>query len=373
MKYWVYMNGEVPGCYIPTELVALPSFSNTTLVCPAEGEILEKNWRRAGEFPDLITLLHERDAQRPPALMPAPEPITADVNNMIDSASSRLFSHVADLMKELESRREERAMTMSVQRQLIELKDQLQREREKAASLEGRVVMIAELEDSLRKQQNLVSGLEAALKAREEGMSELRMALEKTRTEMEGSKRRLGEALNDLGIRNRLGDKISRYLTEKELSLAKALGVIRRLEEDLHRLVPGGLTVGASPSEKRTEVAPPLRAEPMSPPPPFPVPPAVESQPFSLPPPPPPPPPPVAEVSAPMAAAASAPAPAAAPEIPTLKPSDLLDSRPLPQAFTTDDPPPPPPPLEGPPPTGQPAAQGAIVEFFKKFTSKIDS
>lgn len=348
MKYWVYMNGEVPGCYQPPELVALPSFSNTTLVCPAEGEILEKNWRRAGEFPELIKLLHERDAQRPPALSPAPEPISADVNNMIDSASSRLFSHVADLMKELEARRDERAMTLSVQRQLVELKDQLQRERERASSLESRVVLIAELEDSLRKQQNLVSGLEAALKAREEGMSELRIALEKTRTEMEGSKRRLGEALNDLGIRNRLVDKISRDLTEKELSLAKALGVIRRLEEDLHRLVPGTL------AEMKKAFASPPSAEPMSPPPPpFPMPPAVESQPARVPPP---------ELPA-----------AASPEIPALKPSELLDARPLPQAFTTDDPPPPPPPLEVPPPTGQPAAQGAIVEFFKKFTSKIDS
>ena len=53
MKFWVYLNGEVPGCFIPADLAKLEGFSGTTLVCPAEGEVLEKNWQRAGEFPDL--------------------------------------------------------------------------------------------------------------------------------------------------------------------------------------------------------------------------------------------------------------------------------------------------------------------------------
>src|SRR5438270_11249691 len=34
------LNGEVPGSYAPPELVALAGFSMTTLVCPAEGEIV---------------------------------------------------------------------------------------------------------------------------------------------------------------------------------------------------------------------------------------------------------------------------------------------------------------------------------------------
>ena len=46
MKYWVYMNGEVPGSFTAAELAGLTGFSMTSLVCPAEGEILDKNWRR---------------------------------------------------------------------------------------------------------------------------------------------------------------------------------------------------------------------------------------------------------------------------------------------------------------------------------------
>ena len=117
MKYWVYMNGEVPGCYTPPELGSLAGFTMTTLVCPAEGEILEKNWRRSGEFPEIIKILQERDAHRAPsspAQADAAGVVPGDVNNLIDTASSRLFSHVSDLMKELENRREERAMTQSV-------------------------------------------------------------------------------------------------------------------------------------------------------------------------------------------------------------------------------------------------------------------
>jgi hypothetical protein len=83
-------------------------------------------------------------------------------------------------------------------------------------------------------------------------MSELRIQLERARGDLDGSKRRLGESLNDLAIRNRLVDKLSRDLTEKELSLAKALGVIRRLEEDLNRIAPIVIPVAAP--EKKDEV-----------------------------------------------------------------------------------------------------------------------
>ncbi|MBI3550940.1 MAG: hypothetical protein HY077_00355 [Elusimicrobia bacterium] len=240
MKYWVYMNGEVPGSYTPAELVALNGFSMTSLVCPAEGEILEKNWRRSGEFSDIIKVLHERDAKQPPSApsLAQESVMTADVNQVIDTASTRLFSQVSHLMKELENRREERALTVTLQRQVVDLKDQLLAAQDKLYGLEGKMPRIAELEEIVRKDETAISNLESALKAREEGLGELRQQTEKTKIELENTKRRLGESLNDLSIRNRLVDKLSRDLTEKELSLAKSLGVIRRLEEDLNRLCP---------------------------------------------------------------------------------------------------------------------------------------
>lgn len=321
MKYWVYMNGEVPGCYPPPDLVALTGFTMTTLVCPAEGEILEKNWRRSGEFPDIIKVLHERDAQKPPSAptLAQESVMTGDVNQLIDTASGRLFSHVAELMKELENRREERALTLSVQRQLVDLKDQLQQTREKNAQLESRIPRISELEESMRKDQDRIDLLETSLKAREEGLGELRVQLEKSRTDLESSRRRLGEAINDLAIRNRLVDKLSRDLTEKELSLAKSLGVIRRLEEDLHRLVPtSGAALDSADAESLTDSAdgPASALGPLD--------------------------------SAPALAAQDS----AGPE----------ESA----AYTSDDP----APGQVPAPPGAPAAQTAIVDLFKRFINK---
>lgn len=260
MKYWVYMNGEVPGSYTPGELAALPGFGNTTLVCPAEGEILEKNWRRSGEFDDLIKAMADRDSKLPPPDRrtrdgAAEAAASGDVDKLLDTTSARLFTHVSTLMKELENRREERALTTSLQRQLVELNAQLNALKEKNASLETRLPRLAELEESVRRDLAQIESLESALKAREEGMSELRVQLEKQRNEHENSKRRLGEALNDLAIRNRLVDKLSRDLTEKEVSLAKSLGVIRRMEEELNRLVPHqdepAPNVNASPDDVR--------------------------------------------------------------------------------------------------------------------------
>jgi hypothetical protein len=237
MKYWVYMNGEVPGCYTPQELAALSGFSGTTLVCPAEGEIVEKNWRRSGEFSDIIQFVQERDAAKPPTA-PGPDALTGDVNALLDSTSARLFGHVSGLMKELETRREERGVLQSVQRQLVDLQEQLQRMREKNIELEGRMPRLRELEESSRRDQDRLQALETAIKGREEGLAELRVQLEKTKNDADAARRRLNDTGNDLAIRNRLVDKLSRDLTDKELSLAKALGLIRRLEEDLHRVTP---------------------------------------------------------------------------------------------------------------------------------------
>src|SRR6184192_4849311 len=109
MKYWVYLKGQVPGSYSPRELASLDEFSVTTLVCPAEGEIREKNWRRSGEFADIIAELQERDAARQPAPPLADVGVVADVGAMLDSAGARLFGQVSELMRQLESQREERA------------------------------------------------------------------------------------------------------------------------------------------------------------------------------------------------------------------------------------------------------------------------
>lgn len=235
MKYWVYMNGEVPGCYTPQELSALNGFSGTTLVCPAEGEIVEKNWRRSGEFSEIIAVMQDRDAARAPA---APDPFTGDVNQFLDSTSARLFGQVSTLMHELETRREEQALLQTVQRQLVELQAQMQKTREKNIEMEGRMARLRELEEATRRDQERIHMLETGIKGREEGLAELRVQLEKTRGEADAARKRVGDTLNDLAIRNRLVDKLSRDLTEKELNLTKALGLIRRLEEDLHKAVP---------------------------------------------------------------------------------------------------------------------------------------
>ncbi len=328
MKYWVYMNGEVPGSYAPTELAGLVGFSMTTLICPAEGEILEKNWRRAGEFEEVIKVLHERDAKLPPSgPRQAQEAVmTGDINALLDTASSRLFSHVSDLMKELENRREERALTVSLQRQLLDVKEQLRQARERSEHLETRMARIAELEEAARRDQAQIAKLESAVKAREQGMGEQRIQLEKLRLEFENAKRRLGESVNDLAIRNRLVDKLSRDLTEKELSLAKALGVIRRLEEDLNRLCPP-----PTPRE-----AAPAKSEP---------PPALAPAPAAA---------PVAEALPPQG-----PAPLDAPEPPAEEGKPLPAIEPLPAR----------PPL---PPKSSTAAQEALVKRFRKLINKYE-
>ena len=259
MKYWVYMNGEVPGCYTPQELAALNGFSGTTLVCPAEGEILEKNWRRSGEFGDIVKIVQERDASKPPANPSLDAGLGGDVNVMLDTTSARLFGHVSELMHELENRREERALLQTVQQKLVELQEQLQRTREKNIELEGRMPRLRELEESSRRDQDRIQMLETALKGREEGLGELRIQLEKTKGEADAARRRQNDTGNDLAIRNRLVDKLSRDLTEKELSLAKAMGLIRRLEEDLHKIVPSVSEQATVPGETAAH-APPVPA-----------------------------------------------------------------------------------------------------------------
>lgn len=320
MKYWTYIKGEVPGAFAPAELATLPGFGMTTLVCPAEGEILEKNWRRAGEFEDIARAVTARDAATPPPpplAAPAPEPGVSDVDGLIDSASTRLFSHVADLMKELETRRDEKALVVSLQRQITVLKEELAQSREHATMLELRVPRIAELEEAHRKDLTALGAVREDLAQKESALGDTRMAAEKLRGELEAAKRKVTEAGNDLAIRNRLVDKLSRDLSDKELSLAKSLGVIRRLEEDLNKLCPPS---GASVLDAiRPSSAAPVPGE-------------------------------------------KHPDPDIVPIVPLDPPADHKTP---PPAFTADEPPQAPPYLEPTPPE-RPKAQEALMGFLKK-------
>lgn len=336
MKYWTYMKGEVPGSYEPAALVALPDFSMTTLVCPGEGEIAEKNWRRAGEFDDIVEAFRAREASRPPSAPLGAPPTSNEVDALLDTASTRLFSHVADLMKELETRRDEKSLIVSLQRQISSLKNELARMRETNSTLEIRIPRIAELEEAQRKDHAAIAQLQESLTARERQLNETRAAFEKMRADLDAAKRRVQETENDLGIRNRLVDKLSHDLSEKELSLAKSLGVIRRLEEDLDRLCP-------SPEFKtRASEAP---AEP--PPAPPPAAPMKEEKPE-----------PVSAVLPPVE-----PEPKkvlSVPEFRTPVPPPVTGN------FTNDEPPPPPPYLEPQRPADTPKAQQALLSFLRK-------
>jgi hypothetical protein len=316
------MKGEVPGSYEPDALAALPGFTMTTLVCPGEGEIAEKNWRRAGEFEDIVKAMERQQSMTPPAAPLGAPPTSNEVDALLDTASTRLFSHVADLMKELETRRDEKSLIVSLQRQISALKAELNAARENATLLEIRIPRIAELEEALKKDQAALAQQQANMAAREAQHNELSQAFERMRGDLEGAKRRVQETENDLGVRNRLVDKLSRELSDKELSLAKALGVIRRLEEDLNRLCPSPemLKQAAPPAP-----APNIQAKPAAP---APVEPAVKK---------------VLSV----------------PELKTPAPPPL-------GSFTSDDPPPPPPYLEPPYTGGAVKAQEALMGLLRK-------
>jgi hypothetical protein len=363
MRYWAYMNGEVPGSYTADELAALPGFSMTTLVCQAQGEITEKNWRRAGEFGDVAAALTAREASSAPPPPAAAAPVAAaaaaapstDVDALIDSASTKLFSHVADLMKELENRREEKGLLSSLQRQIAALKEELSQTRERSNLLEMRLPRITELEETLRKNQAAAESLQSSLLTREVALNESRIAAEKNKNEAESAKRRWQETVSDLAVRNRLVDKLSKELSEKELSLAKSLGVIRRLEEDLNRLCPDPALI--APAATMTSPPPPRPVEP----PPLPqayAPTAAEPPALTGPAIPPAPEPHLPAEASVVASAA-----------PRAVPSVAADPAALPPPltpYTLDEPPSPPPYLETMPVSEPPKAQQALMNFLKR-------
>lgn len=299
-------------------------------MCPAEGEILEKNWRRAGEFEDLTRCVESRathTSEPPPASTLATPPSMGDVDALIDSTGARLFSHVAGLMKELEARREERALAGALQRQLAVLKEELAGLRERAARAEGRLPRIPELEEALQRAQADVAVLRDGLSTRDAALDEIRMGAEKAKFDLESARRKLNETANDLAIRNRLVDKLSKDLSEKELSLTKSLALIRRLEEDFHRLdgtKPDGAGSGEVVRLAEDAASPAL---------------------------------PVAEL--PVASAAQEQAPPISAPLPAVKHSEP------PAVFTQDEPPAVPPYLEPPPPEVS-GAQEALSKFLRK-------
>jgi hypothetical protein len=342
MRYWAYINGEVPGSFSAEQLASVSGFTSTTLVCPAEGEIDEKSWKRAGEFEDIANVLAGRAVAASAATSElaaaaaatASVPPTTDVDSMLDSAGSKLFHHVADLMKELENRREERALSVSLQRQVAALKDELNQSRERSSAFELRAQRFAELEESARKDANIIQSLQSSLQAREQAHNEARIALEKMKNELETERRRHAEAVNDLAVRNRLVDKLSKELTDKELSLAKSLGMIRRLEEDLNRLCPTPVEFSPAPAPAEAVAAPEPVARTTEPAP------AVRDAPA-----------PLLLLVAPAAPAAAA---------PTAPAVDL-------PAYTADDPPAAPPYLEPQAPSEPSKAQQALDAFLKRF------
>lgn len=330
MKYWTYMKGEVPGSYEPADLAALSGFSMTTLVCPGEGEIAEKNWRRAGEFDDIVRAMDAHQASVPPPAPLGGPPTSNEIDALLDTASTRMFSHVADLMKELETHRDEKSLISSLQRQISALKTELNSARETVNMLEIRMPHIVELEENQKKDHAQLALLQANLTARENQHNEIRMAFELMKGEHEVAKRRLTDTDNDLGIRNRLVDKLSRELSEKEMSLAKSLGLILRMEENLDRLCPSPELLKAVAIVQTPAPAPLVRRAP-----------------------PPPPPLPASEVIESVVNK-------------TLSVPEFKTPVPAPRASCTNDDPPAPPYLEPHHPTEPPKAHEALLGFLRK-------
>ncbi len=64
MKYWAYINNEILGPYEKEELIKLPQFTNSTLLCPQSpvGEKTE-DWKEAASFPEISALISNTSAR----------------------------------------------------------------------------------------------------------------------------------------------------------------------------------------------------------------------------------------------------------------------------------------------------------------------
>ncbi|MFH2203189.1 MAG: hypothetical protein ABIJ96_08760 [Elusimicrobiota bacterium] len=267
MKYWIYMNGEIPGSYEPEELVALPGFQETAMVCPAAGGVEDRSWRRAGQFPDIIEASEHQRASRPPAIFdPRPEPGPAQgPDDMLNDASSKIFGHVTDLMKELENRREERALCQSLQRQLIEAKNELQALRERGQYLQERVDLLPGFQKRENKLEEKIHQLEADAREHEDAFSQLDAKAKELASELNKTKKSERDLSTDLVRQSRLSDELNAKLAEKELQLARAFGIISKLESMLGDILPGA-TAGMQQrpaAERGDDVEPTEQAAPM--------------------------------------------------------------------------------------------------------------
>lgn len=278
MRYWVYINGEVPGSYEPEELAAIPGFGDAALVCPASSDLAERRWERAAVYPDITEALRLR-AKAPMAPLEPPratreeDPVRAlSPDDVLNDSSQRIFRHVTELMKELENRREERAVTQALQRKVGELTGELNALRERASYLQGRSDLVPGFQDRERELQEALARLRADLHETRAGAERLDADLSKTSSDLLATRRHLEEAKAEAAEREKHLSQLSRRLAEKEASLAKAFGVIRRLEESLGDLLPG-VMAGVSRRVPAAAVPPAVEAPPAAPvPAPEPVP-----------------------------------------------------------------------------------------------------
>ncbi|MFA5140549.1 MAG: hypothetical protein WC728_15070 [Elusimicrobiota bacterium] len=250
MRYWIYMNGEVPGSYEPGELAALPGFGETSMVCPSEGEAAERNWQHAGQFPDILAAVRQAKTAKPPAapsssLEAALAADTAagakDANDILNDSSARIFRHVTELMKELENRREERALTQSLQRQVVSLKNEIMALRERIAYLGERTELIPGFEEREKGLQEALVRLRGDIQERDRAIAELEGKLKSSAEDLERGRRDGKSLSDDLKAQTRLAEELGQQLAAKEFTLAKAFGIIRRLESTLGEIVPGDL------------------------------------------------------------------------------------------------------------------------------------
>ncbi len=250
MKYWVYMNGEIlPGSYEPDEFVTLPGFLETAMVCPSESGIEDRNWKRAGMFPDILEELRRYQRQNPPGppVDPQPEPGPAkNPDDILNNASSKIFGHVTGLMKELENRREERALSQSLQRQMIELKNKLQALREKNQHLQERVDLLQgfqkrenKREDKIRQLETEARESETEAREKKDALTLLNEKLKALRIEHEKTRKSEIDLSEDLIRQSKTEEEQTAKMAESELQLARAFGIIAKLESMLGDILPG--------------------------------------------------------------------------------------------------------------------------------------
>ncbi len=264
MKYWVYIEGKVPGAYSADELWRISGFSSTTLVCSAEGEIQDKNWRYAGEFSE-IAQAGKKQTFRPPA-PPSAENGLLGVENpaeALESAEAKIFLHVKELMSEIEGARREKNLRVSLQDRVEGMNRDLKQGLEEKSSLEKKVAAMEKDLSRLNKEGRESSErLNILLKEREEAVALLKADFEKEHSQSERLKGQIKELSEDLAIRNGLVNRLAEDLADKEKNLMQSLGIIKRLEEELRGISPNR-TVGEDASSIKASEAEPADERPL--------------------------------------------------------------------------------------------------------------